>query len=189
MSSDSLVEMMEKYHKEYYQSQGKNMFFKKGQKLDCAKEMSKVFQLEEMIQQTTYIIPETNKIVFNYTIFKLYANDDNYQTIIQKVITLYDEILVNHAKFEAHVILDTFTISAAERYKNAIKMFCEMCMNSNTKYTEFMEKMYIYYTPSMIESIATILRPFIDTSIQSRIVYYSKVESKELLEKLFVSIA
>lgn len=189
MSTDSLVNLMEKYKEEYYQEKGKNSFFKKSQKMDCAKEMSKVFQLEEMIQQTIFIIPKTNKIVFNYTIFKLYANDDNYKTIVQKVIELYDEILVKNTKFEAHVILDTFTISAAERYKNAIKLFCEKCMNANTKYTEFMEKMVIYYTPSMIESISSLLRPFIDPSIHSRIVYYSKVESKELLDKIFVSDA
>jgi hypothetical protein len=86
--SDSLVNQMEKYKEDFYQTQGKNTFFKKSQKLDCAKQMSKVFDLSEMIQQTIYLIPGTNNIVFNYPIFKLYGNDDNYDIIIQYIIHL-----------------------------------------------------------------------------------------------------
>jgi hypothetical protein len=186
MSSSSLVDLMEKCKEEYYQKENKNIFFKKGQKLDCAKKISETFSLEDMLNATVYILPNTNKIVFNYPIFKLYANNDVYNIVIQKVITLYDILLTTYTTFEVHISLDTFTITAAERYKSIIQLFCEKCMNSQTSYIQHLQGMYVYYTPSMIESISTLLKPFIDASILHRITYYSKGDSKSLLEKLHV---
>ena len=184
MSSELLVGLMEQYRENYYESEKRNFFFKKSQKIDCAKKMTNAFPIEDMINTTVYIIPDTNKIIFNYTIFKLYANDDIYNLIIQKVLDLYDIILTKNPDFEIHVILDTFTITAAERYKNVIKMFCEKCMNSKMNYTDCLRCMYIYYCPSMIESIAILLKPFIDPKIISRVTYYSKVESPSLLQEI-----
>jgi len=45
--------------------------------------------------------------------------------------------------------------------------------------------MNIYYTPSMIESISTLLRPFIDKDVGERIILYSKAESPELIKKMY----
>jgi hypothetical protein len=58
-------------------------------------------------------------------------------------------------------------------------------MNSQTKYSKFTEKMNIYYTPSMIESIATFLKPFIDKDVGQHITLYSKADSPELIKKLY----
>ena len=185
MSSDSLVEMMEKYHKEYYQSQGKNMFFKKGQKEDCAKGVGEAFPLEDMINRTIFIIPGKNKLMVDYTIFKLFANSDNFDAIIQRVIESYDLLLSQYPNFEVHIILDGFTVSAAERYKSVIQRFCNRCMTAQTRYTQFITAMYLYYTPSMIESISILLKPFIDPDISKRIVMYSKSESPDIFKKLF----
>ena len=184
MSTDSLVDLMEKYKDEYYQTQGKNSFFKKNQKMDCAKEISQSFQLNDMIQRTIYYIPNTNKIVYNYPVFKLYANPDNYENIIKTVLDIYDIILASYPTIETHIILDSFTISAAERYKSVIKLFCNKCMTSQTKYSERLSAMYIYYTPSMMESISTLLKPFIDPLVKDRITMYSKAESADLIKAL-----
>jgi hypothetical protein len=185
MSSESLVDLMEKYKNNYYQRESKNTFFKKSQKVDCAKKMSEQFDLKDMIANTVYNIPNTNKIMFNYNIFKLYANENNYQNVVNSVLELYDEVLKNYDKYEVHVILESFTISAAERYKDVIKLFCNTCMSSKTNnYSEKLSKMYIYYTPSMIESISTLLKPFVDPNVFNCIVYYSKAESSQLLQQL-----
>jgi hypothetical protein len=185
MSTESLLDAIENYKVNYYQVQGKNsFFFKKTQKLDCAKEISQKFDLVSMINTTIYSIPDTNKIIFNYPVFKLYANPDNYEAIVQGVLNVYDLVLDKYKGFEAHVILDGFTISAAERYKDVIKLFCQKCMNSNNNYAESTQAMHIYYTPSMIESISTLFRPFIDPSINKRMVLHSKNESEELIKTL-----
>ena len=184
MSSTSLLELMEKCQQEYYQTQGKNTFFKKSQKQECAKGVSQAFPLEDMLQRTIYVVPEKNKLVFDYPVFKLFATSDNFDTIIQRVIDSYDVLLSQYPNFEVHIILDGFTISAAERYKSVIQLFCNRCMTSQTRYTQFITAMYLYYTPSMMESISTLLKPFIDPGISQRIVMYSKSESPAIFQQL-----
>jgi|LauGreDrversion4_2_1035121.scaffolds.fasta_scaffold43991_5 hypothetical protein len=187
MSSDSLVEMMEKYQKQYYESQGKNVFFKKSQKKDCAKEIGQAFPLEDMLNRTIFLLPGKNKLVFDYTVFKLFANKDNYDAIIQRVIDSYDVLLSQYPLFEVHIILDGFTVSAAERYKSVIQLFCNKCMSSETRYTQFITGMYLYYTPSMMETISAMLKPFIDPLVSQRIIMYSKADSPAVFKGLFES--
>jgi hypothetical protein len=189
MSTDSLVEMMEKYQQDYYQSQGKNMFFKKSQKQDCAKGVSQAFPLEEMINRTIFLLPQKNKLVFDYTVFKLFATSENYDAIVQRVIEAYDLLLTKYPTFEVHIILDGFTISAAERYKSIIQLFCNKCMTSQTRYTQYISAMYLYYTPSMMENISALLKPFIDPGINERIVMYSKAESPAIFKRLFEEVS
>jgi hypothetical protein len=184
-STDNLLAQMEKFKSDFLDTEGKNTFFKKGQKLDCAKKMSQTFNLQEMLQKTVFIIPGTNKIMFDYTVFKLYACPDNYDIIVDYILYLYDSVLLQYSVFEANVILDSFTISAAERYKNVIQIFCNKCMSSQTKYSKLTERMNIYYTPSMIEAISTLLKPFIDKDVGKHIVLYSKVDSPEMIKKLY----
>ena len=182
-SSSSLIDSMEKYKEEHYEKE-KNLFFKKKQKLDFAKKMTEKFPLEEMIRSTIYIIPNTNKVMINYTVFKLYANDDIYQYIIQTILGIFDTILQSYTSYEVHIILDTFTITAAERYKSIIKSFFESCMNSENNYVDKLDNMYIYYTPTMIDMITKLLSPFIHPELTKRVIYYSKLESPALIDKL-----
>lgn len=184
MSSNSLVELMEKAKSDYYQTHSKNTFFKNSQKLNCAKKLTETFDIEQMIQQTIFRVGNTNKVLFNYSVFKLYAHPNNYERIIEAVIRIYNSILEEYQNFEAHVILEGFTISAAERYKEAIQLFCHKCMRSDTKYSVLTKAMYIYYTPSMIENISMLLRPFIEPTVHDRIVMFSKEESARRLQEL-----
>jgi hypothetical protein len=185
--TNSIIDQMEDFKNNYYSTQGKNVLFKKSQKLDCAKMLSQTIDLTEAINQTIFQVPNTNKIVFNYNVFKMYANPNNYDQITSAVIQTYDKILKNNATFEAHVILESFTISAAERYKDGIRLFCNKCMGVSTKYANLLSTMYIYHAPAMFESISTLLRPFVDPVITNRIVLYSKQDSATLLPNLFIS--
>ena len=187
MLSDSLLSEIEKYKNNYLDKNGKNMFLKKNQKMNCAKEISQNFSLEDMVKRTIFHLPNTNKILFDYNVFKLYAHTDNYDPIINGILSLYNEILSSYPSFELHVLLNSFTISAAERYKGAIQLFCNKSMSTNTIYSELISKVYIYYTPSMMESIITLLKPFIDKCVSNKIIYYTKNESDELIRKLFES--
>lgn len=183
-ASSSILNEIQQYQEKYYHSEGKNRFFKKTQKMDCAKKISEQFDLNTLIMNTIYEIPNTNNILFDYTVFKLYATPDNYETIIQYTLALFEYMLAKHASIEMNVILDTFTISAAERYTSVIQMFCNKCMTSNTRYSQYITHMNLYYTPAMIDSIRVLLRPFIDNDVYDRIVMYSKSESPELVKKL-----
>ena len=185
-SADDLIIQMEKFKNDFYEREQKNNFFKKSQKLDCARKLSQNFEFEEMMQKTMFAIPGTNKLVFDYSVFKLYANPNNYNAIVDYAIGLYDFILLQFPTFEIHIILESFSISAAERYKSIIQAFCMRCMTAEAKYSKLITTMYIYYTPSMVESINTLLRPFIDKDIGTKIVLYSKAESPDCLKKLLL---
>jgi len=186
MATESLTELMEKFKNDYYSDQGKNSFFKKSQKMECAKEICQKFNVYEMIQRTVYRISNTNRVIFDYTVFKIFANPDNYDLFVSQVINVYDQILSEYDKFEVHIILESFTISAAERYKDVIKLFSARCMSAATKYSSLLTKMCIYYTPVMMDSISSIMRPFIDPDVSKRIVMYSKAESQEKFNALFL---
>ena len=71
--STNIMDQIEQFKKDFYQTNGKNTFFKKTQKQECANLISKTFDINEMIRKTVYVIPGTNQIFFDYTIFKLYA--------------------------------------------------------------------------------------------------------------------
>jgi hypothetical protein len=180
------IQAIEQFKDQYIGAQGKNTFFKKNQKLDSAKAVCEKFDLSDMIKQTVYIIPNTNRIIINYTVFKLYAYPEIYDTLVTYLIFMYETVLQNYQSFELHIILDTFTISAAERYKGVIKLVCDKC-NVPTNYSLLLSQMYIYYTPSMIDSITTLLKPFMDDSLTSKITMYSKTESPILLKSLIES--
>lgn len=182
-NTDELLNQMQNFKNEHYKLEKKNVFVKKNQKLNFAKKMSETFNLEDMIQRTIFIIPGTNKICFDYTVFKLYACSDNYEKIMDYILSLYDFILLKYPNFEANIMLNTFTISAAERYNVAIKRFCSKCITP--KYGELITKINIYYTPLMIEAISSLLKPFVDKEVVKRVVMFSKEESHDLIHKLF----
>lgn len=184
-----ILESIEKVQESFYDSNGKNRLFKKSQKIDCAKEVSRQINIDDLLNMTVYILPGTNKVVFYYSVFKLYANPDNYDLIISYILKRYDEVLNNNNNtFEIHMSLDTFSVSAAERYKEIIRMFCEKCMNASTNYSTSMTKLYVYNSPAVMDPIMTIIKPFIDPSVKDKIVFYSKSESTSLLQKLYESV-
>jgi hypothetical protein len=138
------------------------------------------------MKNTVFIIPETNKIFFNYSMFKTYANPSVYVMMIKYILTLFDECIRIYNKFEIHVDLNTFSISAAHRYKSAIEMFCSEFLSSKNKITiyEHLERFYLYNTPSMIDNISMLLSPFINDQVRYKIEYVSKKDSIAFLDKL-----
>ena len=182
--SNELMSRIEKLQADYYADSKKSLFFKKQQKEDCAAFVCNDVKLEEMLSHTVFIIPNTNKVYFDYTIFKTYAIPANYDSIIKRVLDLFQECIALHGGFEAHVNLATFTISAFERYKAIIIKFCEECFKNNTQYSVDLIKFCIYNSPNMIDMISATARPFIDDKVRSKVVLFNKKESEKLIYQL-----
>ena len=89
---------------------------------------------------------------------------------MQKSIELFNTV-------ELHINLDTFTISALERYKPLIIHFCNQCLSSGTQYSERIEKIYIYNTPKNFENMVNIIKNFIDKRVYSKITLYDSNSS------------
>ena len=48
--------------------------------------------------------------------------------------------------------------------------------------------MSVYNNPNVIDTIITILNPFIDSTLKTKISLYNKLESPQRLEKLFTNL-
>jgi len=181
INSNNILNDIEQFKNTYYSENKKAFFFKKSQKLDCASKISSEFDINDLLAQTFIILPNTNRVYLDYTVFKLYANPDNYHTIVTYVIQLFQKCIDTYGSFECHFNLNSFTITAAERYKSAIEMFCKECLKSETRYGRMLSKMYIYYSPGVIERFTSLFAHLIDPFVRDRFIIYSKEESEDKL--------
>lgn len=184
MSNNDLLKDLERYKANYYNENKKNFFFRKSQKINFATKLCQNFDINQLLNNTVYILPNTNSVYFDYTIFKLYANHENYKLIIEYFLNLLNCCINNYNNFVLHVNLNSFTITAAERYKNAIELFCNECLKSQTRYARMLLKMYLYNSPSIVESVHNIFGNLVDPLVRDRLVIYSKDESQIKLEEL-----
>jgi hypothetical protein len=184
-NANDFLAKVEQLQANYYQDTKKATFFKKKQKEECAKAVCNNIGIEQMLQHTVFNVPNTNKVYFDYTVFKMYATTANSHFIISRVLDLFQESITKYGNFEAHLNLATFTISAFERYKPIISYFCDECMRINTNYQQDMAVFYIYNTPSMIDLLSAASRPFMDDAIRKKVVLYNKGESEKLISELF----
>jgi hypothetical protein len=179
---DVLKEQVEIFKKQFFDQNKKNIFLKNKQKLEIAQKISESFNLNDLIKKTCFIIPNTNKIFIDYTVFKLYANTNNYSIILNHIISLYIDCIQVYKVFEVHVNLKSLTPSATEKYKTCIEMFNSM--TSNSVISPYLTNWYIYNPPSMIEIVKRILICVLDPTILSKVIIYPKSESNIKMNNL-----
>jgi hypothetical protein len=179
MSEDILNEL-NKFKDTYYSENKKNNIFnKKEQKYDVAKEILTKFDINLLLQKTAFIIPKTNKIFVNYQIFKQFACPDNYEIFVKYIQNKIPFLINQYGSFECHIDIDTFTISAAERYKGVIEVFCRDVFEIT--FTDYLNHIYIYNVPTMIDKIAKILLKLIDKETKDKIVLVNKEDSNRIV--------
>jgi hypothetical protein len=175
--SSQLLKEIEDYQNTYYNDNNKNLFFKSNQKNNLASNVSEKFDMNQLLKMMCYPIINTNIVIIDYYIFKMFANTNNYKTITDFILGEFEKVLKMYNKFECHLNINTFTISAAERYKTMINIFCEKALASNTQFSEKIDKFIIYYPPSMIQNISKIFSPFINPNVKDKVIFYDKKSS------------
>jgi len=183
--STLFLEKITELQKEYYSKTTKNIFLKSSQKLDFANTISNKLGLDEMINNTVYSIPNSNKVFFDYTVFKLYACPENYDFIISNIVSLFDKNIENYGNYETHINLNSFSISALERYKPIIIKFCNDFLKNNKKYTDTLKNLYIYNTPNMIQLVINIVGPYVERDVLKKMALFNKKDSEKLISELF----
>ena len=88
--------------------------------------------------------------------------------------------------FEIHININTFSISACHRYKDAIILFNNNCIHSKSDFSLKLNKIFIYNTPKTMKDIVSFLTPFMDQNIKNKIIFYNKDESAKLIASLHV---
>jgi hypothetical protein len=183
-SSDDLMSQLDKFKEDYYNTNSKNLFFKKSQKNDMAQKVSSSFNLEDLIKRTVFIIPDTHHIIIDYSVFKHYAHEDNYADIINYSKVLMRHSGETHGKFVIHVNIQSLTITSIERHRKFIEVVNDLYLNSNDGISEYFSQLYLYYPPSVMDSIFTIIRPCIDASILNKMSIVSKKDSEQVYPQL-----
>ena len=182
-----LIQEIHKIQNDYYETSKKNFFFKKTQKVESAENIISKIPLDELIKCSIYSIPNTNKLYFDYIIFKMYASPSNYKIIIQYMIGKLREIIQLYGNFEMHMNMKSFTVSATERYMEAIRLFCNECFLNDEMFSNSLLQMYIYNTPSCITTIASMVLKLLSNEVRSKITTFSKDQSIEPLNIIIQS--
>lgn len=189
-SRENLINDISSIREEFYNSTRKKIFFTNSQKKECADYITSKISLPELIHGTVYIIRDS-MIYIDYSLFKQYASPTNYDFILKHLFDCIYNVMQKHGQFELHVYLATFSISAAERYKDFIQAFYRIYFQSDIDYCDKMTGMYIYHVPSMMNTISTLLRSYMTDSLtrpaklRDKIFMYTKEESVPKLSILF----
>ena len=178
-----ILEQIAKSQQQFYEQNSKARLFKNDQKLQCAKQVTEQVDLQQMINMTVFVIPNTNKLYFNYLIFKTYGHPDNCSQVYEHFHHLVNQIVDYYGTFEMHINLNTFTVSACVRYQKMIMS----SFDENTYLTEKMTAMNIYHTPSVISQITNML--YSSVKHLSKVThFYKKEESEAMIQTLFKDV-
>jgi hypothetical protein len=172
----------------FYGESGKNTFFKKQQKFDCAQKVASQIPMEHLLSRTCWIQDEIAFVRIDYTILKTYASPEVFEIIVDHIIQICKGSIATFKRLNVLLNLDTFTVSAAERYKVLIELFCQKCFQENLGFSLSLEQFIIYNSPSTIDLIKPILLPLLLEEIRPKIRLVSKKETPGVLCSLGCAI-
>ena len=169
----------------FYTNHKKNMLFKKTQKMECAESLCNQIPLDKLMDQTFWIVPNKNQLYFDYRVFKLFGNPQNYMIIVDNVLRFCRWCVNEYDGFEIHVNLHSFTISGAERYKDIIVLFCDECMKRDTRFSQKLITMNLHNVPQVVDNISKLLMPLMPIEVRPKIIIHSREHTAEMLTQLF----
>ena len=181
-NNDDIMTKIVGLQNKYYTNHNKNSFFKKSQKYECADLVANKIGIETMLEKCIYVF-ENNKIFIDYTLFKAFANPNNYHDLSLFLARNINSCIQKYKHFEIHINLDTLTISAVERYRQIILHFAEHGQTNH--YDDYLTKLELYNTPAFIITTTSILSSFISPKVKQMVNFYKKDKSEILLASLF----
>jgi hypothetical protein len=155
---------------QFYDEQGgKSWFQKSQQKTKCAVAITQTIPLNDLFIKTFYIIPNTNQVYIDYPAFKTFAHTDIYAGITQYILQLFRQCIDENGSYEVHINLKSFTMTAAQRYRDMISQFCNECFVNDTTFNSRLVCLNIYHSPKMFDAISSLFSGFIDEQTKSKI--------------------
>lgn len=179
----NIINEIEAIQQDFYSKNGKNLIQKKNQKNDLAILVSNEIDLNRLFNKMCFVIKGTNKIVIDYNIFKSFVHNENYKEVIDSIISIIKNCIKENSNFELNLNINGFTISAAERYKDAILYFTEI--TAQTELSNVLNIMNIYFPPVIIDQLKVYFLKFIHPEVKKRINIISKKDSEESWNSLF----
>lgn len=179
--TNQIIETIQQAKANMPQPSYKPIFFKNASKFDAAKVSTQNMNFEELMDSSIYIIPGTNNIYMDYPIVKLFAYPEIFEHIATNILSKFTKCISENGQFSVHLNLKSFTISAAHRYKDLIRAFCNQCLHFETPFSDLLTTMYIYHTPSVMDQVSKLFAPFIHPNVRDKINFLDKNESDGVL--------
>ena len=167
---ESVLENIKSTQDSFYSQTNKNIFMKDQQKIKCAEIVLATYPINELILKTIYIKDNSNQIFVSYPLYKTYALPSNYQLVVDRVIQLILSITQKYPTFEIHIDLGSFTVSAFQRNLSLFQLYYDTCCTIGLHYDKnIIDRIVIYNTPSVIQSLSSLIVKFTDKSIKEKI--------------------
>lgn len=182
--NEKILEEMSIHRAKYHSNSAKNLFFKKDQKMKIAQYVSEQYDINSLLENTAYIIPNTPKVFIDYPMFKHFANESNYHYIVNHVLKLFEYAIETYGHYVVHINLDTLTVTAAERYKSIIILFNTECIPRETQFIKYLKEWYVYNPPHVFTMIQKILQTVIENQVMEKVIVISKKDSQREMMKL-----
>tara|TARA_B100001175_G_C19494174_1_gene634315 strand:- start:1017 stop:1535 length:519 start_codon:yes stop_codon:yes gene_type:complete len=154
--------------KRYYDNHEKHLVMKQGQKEDIAKEICRNIDINVLLQNSCIV--NDNHVTIIYPIIKMFCHTDNYNYCVEYMISKFRECINNYGSFSCTIDMNTFTISAAQRHKILIELFCKKCLSdTSNNYSDCLIQLNIENPPSVMEQLYRLFYKFIDPQVKSKI--------------------
>lgn len=182
---NKLINEVNNFKEEYYSENKKKILFKNSQKLDVANKISENFDFNQLLETTVFRLENTNHIMMDYTVFKLYANPNNYQKIIDYFLLVIDDCIRLYGTYTVHANIQGFTPTAANRYIGIIEQFNKTSvLRGCIQYTTVLEKWYVYNPPISLETIRPIIYRVFDANMFKNFHLVSREDSPNIWTQL-----
>ena len=164
----NLEDQLNKFKEQYYQENKKKTFFKTSQKKDCAEKVVQHFSIEQLLQNSVYI--NKNTIFIDYPIIKTFIQPNNYYLVMDYIDKIHDYMFTNNETINIVIDMKSFTITAAQRYMELIKQFCNKYLQ-NDNYMNRIQTIYVRNSPSIIDVIRNMVSPFVSSNVSEKVVF------------------
>jgi hypothetical protein len=118
----------------------------------------KILEKTMIFSKSAYIIPHKNHLFIDYPNFKQFHSSNLSDEYVYYLMNLINECLQYYSCFEIHINMQSFTITAAQKYKGMIYKFLQL-----TTVPELMNRLtgiYLYKIPKMIDGIVQFFSAF-----------------------------
>jgi hypothetical protein len=178
----TIDEEIDQLKAEFYSGSVKNLFFKNRQKFDCASQIMTQIPLDVLLHHTCRELPEHNVVFVDYTVMKSYANPDVFDIVTTYIINVFQKFKDERGYLGVVLNLDTFTASAAERYRSLITMFMDKCFKQQTGFSLVLKHFTVYNVPKTFDIVKPMLLPLILDEVKPKIRLFNKQESAPLIK-------
>lgn len=176
-STDSFMQKISELQELYYSTNSKRSFLKKQQKNDCANHVSNLVGTNHMLNHCIYAF-DGYKVYIDYTVFKTFVCPENYNLVVDYFINVIQSIINTFGKYQLYINLQTFTISALERYRSFILLLSSRCAAEQLE--PFIEIFQIHNSPGFLTTTSNLLSPFMPDTVKKKMTFIHKNDSNNL---------